>query len=317
MNLRTEIKPDLWDAISKQYEDSQSTANSIILFIDYVLGIVGQAKPPFSLEEWVDRVFDPNFVKSNRYAELLVSEVPPKKYLEALINIYRKKNQQNVENLTYVCKELFRFIGDDQLGDFCNLVSDELKTEQKEAWIRINLQLFPAKLWSRLDEIARLRIENKLIQFIKDGKYDSELERTTHGAFGTWARDYLVHFTLKEEVADVLLDKLEHEDLESKNYVVVYFFSVLPSLLPAIIVNSKGNETFKKYKMKRYVGSITKAVLASGETSLLRDRILTYLSDFPDDWKEAMLDELKPFQDNDDGFYKKLIEAKYDFDIPF
>ena len=162
----------------EQYEDSQNTANSIILFIDYVLGIIGQAKEPFSLDEWISRVFDPNFVASVRYAKLLVSEVPPKKHIEALISMYRKTDRSNVDNSTYVYNELFRVIGDSQLGEFITLVSDELKIAQHDVWIRINLQIFPNRLWPQINEIARLRIENKLIQSIKDSWYSVDSEQT-------------------------------------------------------------------------------------------------------------------------------------------
>jgi uncharacterized protein (TIGR02391 family) len=138
----------------EQNEDSQSTANAIILFIDYLLGIIGKAKEPFSLDDWITRVFDPNFVVSKRYAELLVSEVPPKKRMEALINIYRKKLQDGIESYRFIYKELFSLIGYDQLGDFLDVVSDELKTTQSDKNIRIILELFPHELWPQVDEIA-------------------------------------------------------------------------------------------------------------------------------------------------------------------
>src|SRR5258706_6845872 len=183
----------------EQFEDSQSVANSIILFIDYILRIIGQAKEPFSLDEWVDRVFDHNFVASKRYAELLVAEVPPKKLLEALIIIWRKKDVNSTENLAYVCNELFRVIDDNQLGEFISLVSDEFKTVQQDIWIRISLQLFPPRLWSQIDELARLRIENKLIRSITDGAYDTGVE-LIDGSLGTWARDFAKYFTLVVEL---------------------------------------------------------------------------------------------------------------------
>ncbi|SRR6266540_2221313 len=63
----------------EQHEDNEENANAIILFINYILGIVSLAKEPFVIEEWSKRVFDPDFVASRRYATLLISEVPPKK----------------------------------------------------------------------------------------------------------------------------------------------------------------------------------------------------------------------------------------------
>lgn len=74
-----------------QFSDNQDTADKIILFLDYVLGLINKAKEPFTIEEWMTRVFDPYFVKSDRYAELLVSEVPLKKYLDTLITLFETK----------------------------------------------------------------------------------------------------------------------------------------------------------------------------------------------------------------------------------
>ena len=56
----------------------QATANAVILFLDYIVRIINQAKEPFILEEWVKRIFDPAFVSSDQYAKLLIAEVPPK-----------------------------------------------------------------------------------------------------------------------------------------------------------------------------------------------------------------------------------------------
>ncbi len=244
----------------EQFEDLQSTANSIILFIDYVLGIIGQAKEPFSLDEWVDRVFDYNFVASNRYAELLVAEVPPKKLLEALIILWRKKDVNSAKNLSYVVNELFRVIGDNQLGEFISLVSDEFKTVQQDIWIRISLQLFPPKLWPQIDELARLRIENKLILSITDGAYDTGVG-LIDGSLGTWASDFAKYFILVSELADVLTDKLRSDDIVSQNYVAKYYFGDLPILLPLAIEHLPGNERYKKFKKEIYIEAIIKPIL--------------------------------------------------------
>jgi uncharacterized protein (TIGR02391 family) len=62
----------------EQFEDNKDTADAIIIFINYILSVVSQAKEPFNLEEWNKQVFDEDFVASIRYANLLVSEVPSK-----------------------------------------------------------------------------------------------------------------------------------------------------------------------------------------------------------------------------------------------
>ena len=111
-----------------------------------------------------------------------------------------------------------------------------------------------------------------------------------------------------------MLEKLRSEDIDSQNYVVKYFFGELPVLLPKVIANLNiGNENFKKFKKKMYIESIVKSVLASNESSLLRDKMLSHLSSFPMDWIEAIVEDLKPLKEIDEKYYKKLIEAKIDF----
>jgi uncharacterized protein (TIGR02391 family) len=43
----------------EQVEDSQETANSIIYFIDYLLGIIEKSQEPYSISRFITRVFDP------------------------------------------------------------------------------------------------------------------------------------------------------------------------------------------------------------------------------------------------------------------
>lgn len=60
------------------YHDDERTAETILLFIDYLLRIVDQSRSPFSLPTFIARVLAPDFVPTKRYAELLVNEIPAK-----------------------------------------------------------------------------------------------------------------------------------------------------------------------------------------------------------------------------------------------
>lgn len=58
------------------YPDGEKDAVAILLFLDYLLRIVDQSRSPFSLAAFVGRVLDPDFVPTERYAALLVKEIP-------------------------------------------------------------------------------------------------------------------------------------------------------------------------------------------------------------------------------------------------
>lgn len=295
----------------EQNEDTQSTADAIIVFVNYILEIIGQAKEPFSLDEWVERVFDPNFVASQRYAQLLVSEVPPKKYMDVLISIYRKKNSGNEKNLRYVFKEFFDLIGDNQLGEFISVVSDELKKIQGDNSIRIILGLFPAKLWPQINEIARLRIETKLIQSIKAGTYDDDFESTnTAGILGTWGSQYIEHFTLKKEISYTLLSKLQSNMIEEHNYVAKYFLLTLPDT-----IDPAAEEIYKKNRRDAFIKAIATSILAPDGSEILKTNIFGFFS-WPDDWRDLVIEKLKPLEKTDNEYYKKLL-ASMDNEFPF
>ena len=138
----------------EQFDDIQANADAIILFVNYILGIISQAKQPFSLDEWVRRVFDDDFVANERYTQLIAAEVPAKKYNEALITIFRNKLNGKGDELKLVFKTLIDRAGDDQIADFLTVVSDELKVVQDEQAIRLTLQVLPERLWGRLDEVG-------------------------------------------------------------------------------------------------------------------------------------------------------------------
>ena len=60
----------------EQTSDDKETADAIIHFLGYVLTLLNSSKEAFTIDSFVAKVFDSEFVESSRYAELLVAEVP-------------------------------------------------------------------------------------------------------------------------------------------------------------------------------------------------------------------------------------------------
>ena len=88
----------------EQAEDTKDTADAIIYFINYVLSILDHSVEPFTLSKFLGRVFDPDFVSSERYAELLAGEIPANKRLDTLIEIYRQRNEGDGKKLGYTVR---------------------------------------------------------------------------------------------------------------------------------------------------------------------------------------------------------------------
>lgn len=81
--------------------------------------------------------------------------------------------------------------------------------------------------------MARLRIENKLLSEIKNGRYDPSTKRCQAGGLGTWAEGIASHFILRDELIATLLRKLESSDRGEQAYVFRYFMHLFPTLLDA------------------------------------------------------------------------------------
>jgi uncharacterized protein (TIGR02391 family) len=76
-----------------RHVDEEKDAVAIILFIDYLVRIVGQSQAPFSLPVFVGRVLDQDFVPKKRYAELLVSRIPENKRLATCLEVFSRRSE--------------------------------------------------------------------------------------------------------------------------------------------------------------------------------------------------------------------------------
>ena len=76
-------------------------------------------------------------------------------------------------------------------------IADGLSQTDDEATIRFVTKAFPATIWPRLSEIARLRIENKFISSIKDVP---ATQRCVAGGLGIWSIHVMGQLTLKDDL---------------------------------------------------------------------------------------------------------------------
>lgn len=139
---------------------------------------------------------------------------------------------------------------DEQLSAFYKVISDELKVVMTDSTIKLILQILPAEKWPLIDEAARIRIENILIESIKEGKYDKDLDMND-GWLGTWAQDYAKYFILRYPLYSCLIKKLQGSE-QDKNYVGEYFLWRVPDIVSSYY-KDKGKSEFwyNKSKSKR------------------------------------------------------------------
>lgn len=219
--------------------DSEDEAQAIILFVNYLVKLIGESQAPFSKSAFVARVFDPDFVASERYAKLLVNQIPAKKRLEVFLEVYRLKTDGKGDNLRFFFAALLEELQEDENQSVYQLISEELQQTDDDQTIRTIIQAFDASIWPLLEETARLRIENKLLRSIRSGKYVVATEKCRAGSLGTWATGLFPYFTLKNETLSTIIGKLRSEDPTDQDYVFRYLMYSVDSLVAA---PSKGFE---------------------------------------------------------------------------
>lgn len=293
----------------EQIEDKQETADAIIYFINYLLSIIERSEEPFVISKFMNRVFDPDFYKSQQYAELLVDEIPTNKRFDVLVAIYRDKLEGDIYNVGLVIQALIAKLSEEQIKQFATIVSDELATINEEKEFRYNLHLLPSNLWEQLNEISRLRAENRVIKAIKEGEAIGENCR--RGALATWARSHFRYFKLKEQIGLAFAEKLESGNLNSRYFVVKYFLGQMPD----VVLN--------QHRIQRCVKAICNSIRNDNQ-STIRNTLIDNIYLLPEDWQKYFADSLKDLIDETDSpnylydgtpFLAKL-ESPED-DIPF
>ncbi|WP_206953361.1 hypothetical protein [Trinickia acidisoli] len=157
----------------------------------------------FTVESFFNGISDEHFVSSGRYAELFTAEIPALRKGEMLVALYRRRKEFDLRKLRNVVIALLNGLTPNQLAGYLSVVSEDLKTVTKEAEIRSALQMIKPTLWNSLYELPRPRIENKLIDSIKEGAITGV--DGISGALGTWVNSFLEYFVLRREAAAALM----------------------------------------------------------------------------------------------------------------
>jgi uncharacterized protein (TIGR02391 family) len=297
----------------EQIEDKQETADAIIYFINYLLSVIERSEEPFVISKFLGRVFDPDFYKSQQYAELLVNEIPSNKRFDVLVAIYRDKLTGDIYNVGLIVKALIAKLSDEQIKQFTDIVSDELIIVSDEKDFRYIIHLLPPQLWEQLQEAPRLRAENRIIKAIKEGEATGE--KCRKGALATWARGQFRYFKLKEQVGIAFTEKLESDSIWSQNYAIRLFLAQLPDVV------------LSSYRINKCVRAIDKSI-RNGNISI-RNALVDNIYSLPEDWRGKFADSLKDLIDEanqtylPDGtpFIAKITEIEVseseEGDIPF
>lgn len=294
----------------EQATDTKETADAIIHFLGHVIQLLSASKETFTIDSFVERVFDSEFVESQRYAELIIAEIPKLRLADAAIALFRSRRRGELRKLRFLILSLVSALSTTQLDIYLGVVGDEFRTTKDDGVIRTSLQLLTPEVWPKLPELPRLRVENKLISGIRVGEV-LDTGKTTQ-PLSTWANDFLKAFTLKTDAASALMYRLESIDPAARHYVAKFFMRNLPEVV------STPNQT------TRCINAIVAAVRLEDEN--VKSGLITWVRSYPTEWQtklaEALKDKTEP--DNaavyfDDGtpFLASPAKDEFDDDIPF
>ena len=267
----------------EQTTDTKQTADAIITFLDYLLDLLNASQQAFTPDTFVARVLDPEFVESARYAELLIAEIPALKRGDAIIALYHDRRRVDLKKLRHLIRGLLSNLSENQLISYLAVLSEELRTTTDEAAIRTTLQMLTPEMWPRLSEVARLRIENKLIAGLTQGEV-LQGGKTTQ-PLATWSNNFLKAFTLRAEAAAVLVRKLKDEDADDRHYVAKYFMPYLPEVIST------------EQLVDRCVRAIAFAIKAEDEN--VRSALIGAVRMYPQEWQTKLATALKEHTDPD------------------
>lgn len=265
-------------------EDTKETADSIIHFIGHVMAILNASKEAFSVDSFVERVLDSDFVETERYAELLVAEIPTLRIGDALMSLFKQRRRLDLRKLRFLISAMIGALTPAQLNAYLSAVGEEFRTVAEVTGIRSAIQMLKPEIWQNVPELPRLRIENRMLSEIKSGKVMDKGK--AEGALGTWSNSFLKYFTMRNEASLALIAGLESFEDESRHYIATYFLRHIPD-----VISLPAHKT-------RAMRALTDAVAVFEDTNV-RKALVSNIANFPHDWQTELGDMLVDLADEE------------------
>jgi uncharacterized protein (TIGR02391 family) len=241
----------------EKYADEETDAAVIILFVNYLLKIIDKSKGTFGVGSFLDRVFDSGFVEDEDYAKLIVKDIPEKHRYNVFVEVFRKKETGNGNKLKYFVAALWNILSDDQKAEAREMISEELRTTDNDSTVTRTIQIMPTGEWPAYDEVARMRIENKLLESVKGGLYSKYKGNIVSGSLGTWTSNIAQHLSAKAKRRLIMIvsSMLRSENRDQQDYVFKYIFDSLSWLSeePGTFLTSAINKGLESGDRRYYV----------------------------------------------------------------
>ena len=206
--------------------DDKSSTDAIIIFTNYLLKLIDQSKLRFNEEDFLARIFDPYYVKTEEYSALLVQDIPKRQRANIAIQTILRRDEGDIDALGFFLEALFSQLESADLSRVYKVISDELKITTDYSDIRYLVHICPSKYWSKIDTAVRIRTETILYEDFSNGTYNETTERCgKHGSLATWiTTEHLIRFGQLEKWTRQAVEMIQSDNDEIVAYVKVFFW---------------------------------------------------------------------------------------------
>jgi len=207
-------------------KDNQLTCDSIIIFINYLLQMIDKSKLSFDENEYLKRVFDPYYVKTEDYSDLLVKEIPKRQRANIAIQVILQRNHGDIHSLGFFFKSLLKQLEPSELSRVFKVIDDELRTTQVENDICYLLHMCPGEYWTQIEPTVRMRTEAILYEDFSNASYNEMMgECGGHGALATWiTENHLKKFNEIEKWTRQAVNMLQSKNKGAITYIKKFFW---------------------------------------------------------------------------------------------
>ena len=277
----------------ENFDDDEDFCIRIIVLIDTVLGFLNPNVSDFDIEEFVCRIYDPHFVSTTEYAEVLVAPVPATDALTVFQQAFYRRQEGNGSEIKYVFHALYQKMTEANIAEVMSEISSALRNETETSDIAEIFRLFRKDMWQLLDEDVRMRMENLIISACQKGRYNA-FGGLQAGGIGSWGNRYGKYFSQRKDLADILIRKLNN-DWYTQNYVGKYYLRSLPVIIRG------------KTKREEAANALTYALLIN-KANILRNQFKKVCSNYPERWKESLRISIQEESDSDTAYSEEILE---------
>ena len=206
--------------------DDKLSADAIIIFINYLLKLIDQSKLRFNEADFLIRVFDPYYVATKDYSDLLVQDIPKRQRANIAIQAILQRNKGDIYALGSFLESLMEQLEGAELSRVYKVISDELRVTTNHKDVRYLVHICPAKYWTMIEKSVRIRIEAILYSDFSKGTYDESTQQCgKFGALATWiTAEHLENFGGQYEWTYQTMEMIKSQEAQVVQYAEKYFW---------------------------------------------------------------------------------------------